>query len=68
MEDYKAKNDLEKWANGERKNNNVENFKVMTSNFFKELVIGPIRNELKLFVLNGNLGNSTYRVYRTHIP
>lgn len=55
MEDYKAKNDLEKWANGERKNHNVENFKVMTSNFFfQELVIGPIRNELKLFVLNGN--------------
>lgn len=54
MEDYKAKNDLEKWANGEGKNHNVENLKVMTSNFFQELVIGPIRNELKLFVLNGN--------------
>lgn len=34
MEDYKVKNDLEKWVNGEWKNNNVENFKVMISNFF----------------------------------
>lgn len=34
MEDYKVKNDLEKWVNGEWKNYNVENFKVMVSNFF----------------------------------
>lgn len=48
-------------------NQYVKKLLVLNVIFF-DLIIGFMRNKLKIFVLNGKRGNSSYRDAKTHIP
>lgn len=62
-----------KWVKSERveiseKNTIQKILHIMTSNCPQKLVSDLKRRDLKMFVLNGNWGNSTYRVPKTLLP
>lgn len=50
------------------KNQKVEHFTVLISNFLQKLVNDLMRSELTVFVLNGNWGKTSYSVPKTYIP